>query len=363
MNPTHSIPVPLAALLFSIAALTPVHCQDTTGRQPTPQQIETQAKALLARMSTEEKVLQLLSYVPNGVPRLGIPNLAAGEVFHGVVTNGATCFPQSIALGATWDPELLGQVATVIAKEARAVGLDQGFAPMLGLARDPRWGRVEESYGEDPWLVSRMAVAYINGLQGQGADRFSRDHIIATPKHFVADGEPWAGANGEDYDVSERVLREIFMHPFEAAVKEAGTALDHAGASWIKRRSLSRQLVAPRHRLRKEWGFDGFVTSDMGDIPKLAGGHKYVPSSADAAMAALAAGVDMELVGNIYKSLPGSISAGKLSMDVLDRAALRVLKSKIELLGPWRAGCLAGSRLWRIRGKYKTGHHRLQGRG
>jgi beta-glucosidase len=296
-------------------------------------QAEAQAKQLLAKMTIEEKVLQLLSYRPNGVPRLGIPSLEAGEVLHGVVAEGATCFPQSIALGATWDPDLVGQVATVIAKEARAVGLDQGFAPMLGLARDPRWGRVEESYGEDPWLVSRMAVAYINGLQGQGADRFGPDHIIATPKHFVADGEPWAGANGEDYDISERILREIYMPPFEAAVKEA-----HAGSIMPAHHGLNG---VPCHAnawlldtvLRREWGFDGFVTSDMGDIPKLAGGHKYVRTPADAAIAALTAGVDMELIGNVYKTLPDSIRAGKLSVDVLDRAALRVLESKIEILG------------------------------
>jgi beta-glucosidase len=316
-----------------LLACSAVRSADTPAGKPTARQIEAQAGELLAKMTTEEKVLQLLSYRPNGVPRLGIPHLEAGEVLHGAVTDGATCFPQSIALGATWDPELIGRIATVIAGEARAAGLHQGFAPMLGLARDPRWGRVEESYGEDPWLVSRIAVAYINGLQGQGADRFNRDHIIATPKHFVADGEPWAGANGEDYDVSERVLREIFMQPFEAAVKEAGTRSimpGHHGLNGVPCHANSWLLDTV---LRKEWGFDGFVTSDMGDIPKLAGGHKYVPSSDDAAVAALVAGVDMELVGNIYKSLPGSISAGKLSMDVLDRAALRVLKSKIELLG------------------------------
>lgn len=176
-------------------------------------------------------------------------------------------------------------------------------------------------------------MAYINGLQGEGAERFGKDHIIATPKHFVADGEPWAGANGEDYDVSERILREDYMQPFEAAVKEA-----HTGSIMPAHHALNG---VPCHAnawllatvLRGEWGFDGFVTSDMGDIPKLAGGHKYVPTPADAAVAALEAGVDMELIGSVYKSLPDSIKAGKLPMAVLDRAALRVLKSKIELLG------------------------------
>ena len=128
------------------------------------------AKLLLKEMTIEEKVLQLLSFVSNGVPRLGVPNMTAYETLHGVVSNGCTSFPQSIAMGATFDPDLLKEVAKIIAKEARAVGVTQSFSPMLGVARDPRWGRVEESYGEDPLLVSRMGVAYINGLQGEGVN-------------------------------------------------------------------------------------------------------------------------------------------------------------------------------------------------
>ena len=156
----------------------------------TDAQADVQVTQLLHKMTTGEKLLQLLSYCPNGVPRLGIPNLQAGEALHGVVTGGATSFPQSIALGATWDPALMEQIGVVIGQEARAVGVHQIFAPMLGLARDPRWGRVEETYGEDPYLVSRMGVAYIEGVQGVGAERFGPDKVIATPKHLVADGEP-----------------------------------------------------------------------------------------------------------------------------------------------------------------------------
>jgi len=146
------------------------------------------ATDLLSKMTLEEKQRQLLAYCPNGVPRLGIPNLQAGEALHGVVSDGCTSFPMSIALGATWDPDLMKQIGTTVGAEARAVGLDQVFAPMLGLARDARWGRVEESYGEDPYLVSRIGASYIEGLQGMGPDRFGPNHIIATAKHFVADG-------------------------------------------------------------------------------------------------------------------------------------------------------------------------------
>lgn len=293
-----------------------------------------QADELLAKMTTEEKQMQLLSYCPNGVPRLGIPTLNAGEVLHGVVSKGCTSFPMSIALGATWDPDLMKQIGTVVSAEARAVGTEQGFAPMLGLARDPRWGRVEESYGEDPYLVSQIGTAYIEGLQGMGEDRFSPNHIIATPKHFVADGEPWAGANGEDYEISERVLREIYFPPFESAVKVA-----HTGSLMPAHHALNG---VPCHAnvwlldtvLRQEWGFKGFITSDMGDIPKLAGGHKFARDNSDAAVKALSAGVDMELVGNLYKGALGdAIKANQISIDVINRAAKRVLCEKIQLLG------------------------------
>jgi beta-glucosidase len=294
---------------------------------------------LLRKMTLEEKVLQLLVNPPNGVPRLGIPNLRWGEVLHGVVGDGATAFPQAIAMGSTWDPALIREMGRVVAKEARALGVQQGYAPMLGLARDPRWGRVEESYGEDPYLTSQLGVAYIEGLQGVGADRLGPDHIFATPKHFVADGEPWAGANGEDYEISERVLREVYMQPFEAAVKvahaESIMPAHHAinGVPCHANQWLLQQV------LRKEWGFTGFVTSDMGDIPKLYDGHHYARSYEDAVVMSLEAGVDMELDGgpvsdHVYAKFIGdAVRQGKLPMSVLDHAVTEVLKPKIQLLG------------------------------
>jgi beta-glucosidase len=289
-------------------------------------------------MTVEEKTLQLLAYQPNGVPRLGIPDLETCEMLHGVLSDGATCFPQAIAMGAMWDPDLMERIAAAGAREARALGLGQAFAPMLGLARDPRWGRVEESYGEDPYLVSRDGVAYINGMQGTGADRFGPDHIIATAKHFVADGEPFAGENGEDIETSERVLREFFMRPFEAAVRES-----HVGSVMPAHHAING---VPCHAnpwlldevLRKEWGFDGFVVSDMADVPKLysLGGdwaHRYATSPDDAAIRAFNAGVDMELVGDLYKGLPDAMRSGRVSVEVFDRSVRRVLTLKLRLLG------------------------------
>jgi beta-glucosidase len=294
---------------------------------------------LMSRMTLEEKILQLLENPPNGVPRLGIPDLRWGEVLHGAVSDGATSFPQAIAMGSTWDPALIQAMGTVVAQEARAVGIDQGYAPMLGLARDPRWGRVEESYGEDPYLVAQTGVAYIEGLQGTGADRLNADHILATPKHFAADGEPWAGANGEDFETSERTLREVYFFPFEAAVKVA-----HAEAIMPAHHAING---VPSHAnpwllhdvLRKEWGFQGFTVSDMGDIPKLYDGHRYARSYEDAAAKALNAGVDQELEGgaiseHVYAKYFGqALTEGKISMATIDAAVSRVLHAKIKLLG------------------------------
>jgi beta-glucosidase len=294
---------------------------------------------LMARMTLQEKLLQLIVNPPNGVPRLGIPDLRWGEVLHGVVSDGATSFPQAIAMGSTWDPGLIRAMGGVVAQEARAVGIDQGYAPMLGLARDPRWGRVEESYGEDPYLVAQLGVAYIEGLQGTDAEHLDANHILATPKHFAADGEPWAGANGEDYETSERTLREVYFPPFEAAVKVA-----HAEAIMPAHHAING---VPSHAnawllrdvLRKEWGFEGFTVSDMGDIPKLYDGHRYAQSYEDTAVMALNAGVDQELEGgaiadHVYaKYLGQALQEGKVSMATIDAAVSRVLHAKIRLLG------------------------------
>lgn len=294
---------------------------------------------LLPLMTLEEKLLQLLAYRPNGVPRLGIPNLQAGEALHGAVSDGCTSFPQSIALGATFDPNLVGQVATVIARESRAVGMAQVYAPMLAVARDPRWGRVEESYGEDPLLVTRMAVAYIQGAQGKGDAMFGRENVITTPKHMLADGEPWSGANGEGFETSDRNLREIHMPPFEAAVRNART-----GSVMPAHHALNGTPCHSNHwlldtLLRKEWGFEGFVTSDMGDIPKLGtgggyGGYRLVRDDYESAIASLNAGVDMELVGKHYMAdILRAVKEGKVPEATVNRAAGRVLRSKIMLLG------------------------------
>ncbi|NIA07940.1 MAG: hypothetical protein GWP14_09980 [Actinobacteria bacterium] len=148
--------------------------------------------------------------------RLKIPALIISECLHGHLSPGATVFPQAVGLASTWNDDLLRKIATTAAKEARTVGVCQAFSPDLDLARDPRWGRVEETYGEDPYLVSRMGVAYVQGLQGEGPN-VDRQHLIATLKHFAAHGSPQGGVNLAPVAVGERELRDTYLEPFRAA--------------------------------------------------------------------------------------------------------------------------------------------------
>lgn len=348
MKPTSCICAALLALLPSLQAAESAGSANPVAPNATDAS-EAEIQTLLEKMSLEEKLLQLLSYQPNGVPRLGIPNLNAGEGLHGVVSDGCTSFPSSIALGATFDPDMVREIGVVIAREARAVGMHQSFSPMLGIARDPRWGRVEETYGEDPLLVTRMGVAYIEGMQGTGSGRFGPEKVITTPKHFVADGEPWAGANGEGFETSDRVLREVHMPPFEAAVKLARTGSIMPAHHSIHGVPCHANDWLLQSLLREEWGFQGFVTSDMGDIPKLGtgggyGGYRMVPGDKESAIASLNAGVDMELIGKHYmKDLPSAIAKGQVAIATVNRSAARVLRAKRELLGFGKPGAEAGA--------------------
>jgi beta-glucosidase len=294
---------------------------------------------LLAQMTLEEKCVQLASQFPNANVRLGIPNMVTGECLHGLMYKDATMFPQAIALGSTWDTDLIERIGTVIAIEARALGFHQCYAPMLGVLRDPRWGRSEECYGEDPHLVSRIGVAFINGLQGKDRQRFDQDHIMATAKHYLADSQPEAGANGAAMDVSEYTLRTVYLPPFRAAVQEA-----HVGSIMPAHHSLNGvPCHANQHILveilRKELGFDGIIVSDNNDIKHLNDYLKYAGSTVEAAKLALEATVDMELIINAVwaeKKLYGpplveAVKAGAIPVQLVDNAVKRVLKAKIML--------------------------------
>jgi len=262
---------------------------------------------------------------------LGIPGLFQGEALHGYMSNGATSFPQVLGLASTWDPELVHQVFTAAADEMASTGTNQAFTPVLDLARDPRWGRTEETYGEDPYLVSRMGVAAIEGLQGTNF-MIDRHHVLATAKHFAAHGQPEGGRNTAPGNFSERILRETFLVPFQAAVEEAQVGSIMASYNEIDGipNHINRWLLDKV--LRQEWGFRGYVTSDGGGLQMLVETHHVAADNADAARKSLAAGVDLDLSdGSVFATLVDQVREGKVPESEVDRAVARVLAAKFRL--------------------------------
>ncbi len=256
--------------------------------------------------------------------RLGIPFMIHDEGLHGLVGKDATSFPQAIGLASTWDTSLVHEVAGVIARETRSRGIRQLLSPVINIARDARWGRVEETYGEDPLLTSRMGVAFCRGLYENG--------VISTPKHFAAN----VGDGGRDsYPVhfSERLLREVYFPAFKACVQEG-----HAGSVMAAYNALdgipcSANPWLLTDLLRKEWGFTGFVVSDYGSVSGIMSMHHTAPNEKETARLALTAGLDVELPGiYIYgKGLHEAALDGSVSRAVIDRAARRILESKFRL--------------------------------
>jgi len=263
--------------------------------------------------------------------RLGIPMLFMGEALHGYMAYGSTSFPQVLGLASTWDPELVQQVFTAAGDEMASAGTHQAFTPVLDLARDPRWGRTEETYGEDPYLVSRMAVAAVNGLQGTSWS-IDRHHVIATAKHFAVHGQPEGGTNTAPGNYSERIIRESFLVPFQAAVEEA-----HAGSMMVSYNEIDGIPSHINHWLldrvlRQEWGFQGYVTSDGNGLQMLVETHHVAADKAEAARKALAAGVDFDLSdGSVYATLVDQVKQGLVPESEVDLAVSRVLATKFRL--------------------------------
>jgi len=263
--------------------------------------------------------------------RLGIPNLFMGEALHGFMANGSTSFPQALGLASTWDPDLVRQLFSAASDEMASAGVRQAFTPVLDLGRDPRWGRTEETYGEDPYLVSRMAVAAVEGLQGT-TYLIDEHHVIATAKHFAAHGQPEGGRNTAPANYSERILREEFFLPFQAAVEEG-----HAGSVMASYNEINGVPSHINHWLlddvlRKEWGFDGYVVSDGSGLQMLVETHHVAADFAEAARKALAAGVDFDLSdGAVYRTLVDQVKQGKVAEADVDRAVSRVLAAKFRL--------------------------------
>ena len=261
--------------------------------------------------------------------RLHIPAIIHEECLSGLMAWGGTTFPQAIGLASTWNPDLVEKVASTIRRQMRAVGAHQGLAPVLDVARDPRWGRVEETYGEEPYLVASMGVSYVRGLQGE--DWKSR--VLATPKHFAAHGFPEGGRNCAPVHVGVREFREVFLLPFEAAVRVAGALSIMSAYHDIDGVPCTASKTLLTDILRGEWGFQGIVVSDYGAIHMLHSFHMIASDLKQAAVKALEAGVDVELpMAQCYmEPLLEALKDGLISEATVDVAVSRVLRIKFLL--------------------------------
>lgn len=263
--------------------------------------------------------------------RLGIPALFIEEGLHGFDTG--TVFPAPIGLAATWDPRIAEQTGAAIASEARATGVAMILAPVLDLARDPRWGRVEEDFGEDPYLSGQLGLAWVRGAQGESLDS---DHsVVAEPKHFAGHGSPEGGTNTSPVHIGERELRSIMLKPFEPAIREGHAMGVMAAYHEIDGIPVTADALLLKTILRGEWGFQGFVLSDLGAIRRLYTVHRVAASPADASCMAVRSGVDMQFYDfphDVFqKALVDCVHKGLLPEADLDRAVRSVLRVKFEL--------------------------------
>jgi beta-glucosidase len=263
--------------------------------------------------------------------RLGIPALFIEEGLHGFDTG--TVFPAPIGLAATWNPQIAQQTSAAIAAEVRATGVDMILAPVLDLAQDPRWGRLEEDFGEDPYLTGQFGLAYVRGAQG---DSLNTDHtVIAEPKHFVGHGVPEGGTNTSPVHIGERELRMVMLRPFEPAIREGHAMGVMAAYHEIDGIPMTADPFLLKTVLRKEWGFQGFVLSDLGAIQRLYTVHHVAASLPEAACMAIRSGVDMQfydLDHDLFqKALIDCVHDGSLPTADLDRAVRSVLRVKFSL--------------------------------
>jgi beta-glucosidase len=261
--------------------------------------------------------------------RLGIPALIHEESCAGYLTRGADVFPQAIGVASTFDPSVPERMGEIIREQMLALGARQALAPLLDVARDPRWGRTEETFGEDRYLTSRMGLAYIRGLQGP-----SMEHgIVATAKHFVGYGVTEGGMNWSPAHIPPREMAEVFLYPFEVAVREGGLRSIMPGYHELDGVPCHTDAWLLGQLLREEWGFDGIVVSDYCGINQVFDYHRAARDKNDAAHAALAAGVDVELPStDCYgEPLVEVVERGQVDVSLVDRALVRVLRIKFEL--------------------------------
>ncbi|MDR3674925.1 MAG: glycoside hydrolase family 3 C-terminal domain-containing protein [Acidobacteriota bacterium] len=332
--------IPIAGLIF-LAAPRPSASEAIAPYRDLSLPVAARVNDLVSRMTLDEKMAQLV-YTSPVIDRLGIPAYNWGnECLHGVAQAGvATVFPQSIGLGATWDAPLIHSVAEAISDEGRAKyhdALRQNrqrkyygltfFSPNVNIFRDPRWGRGQETYGEDPYLTARLGVAYVQGLQGDDPHYLK---VVSTPKHFAAHSGPEPERHRFNAQMDERDLRETYLPAFEACLRE-GKAFAVMGAY----SRLNGEADCASHKLldeilRREWGFRGYVVSDCQGIRDIFENHHLASSVEEASAMALKAGCDLNC-GNEYMSLPAALKQGLVSEADVDTALKRLLEARFRL--------------------------------
>ena len=336
-----SYPVIAIALILLVVS-GPLATQTSKARYLDPSlPIARRVDDLVSRMTLEEKVSQMMNVAP-AIPRLGIPEYDWwNEALHGVAASGiATVFPQAIGLGATFDPKLISQVATVISEEARAKYHEaqrQGnrnrfygltfWSPNINIFRDPRWGRGQETYGEDPYLTGRLGVEFVKGLQGNDPKYLK---VVSTPKHYAVHSGPEPERHRFDAAAVERDLRETYLPAFRSTVMEARAA----SVMCAYNRTNGEPCCANTHLLgdilRGEWGFDGYIVSDCGAIEDIYQRHHFVKTAEEAAALAVKRGTDLEC-GDTYKSLVSAVKQGLISEAEIDRALKRLFEARFKL--------------------------------
>ncbi|MEL0653183.1 glycoside hydrolase family 3 C-terminal domain-containing protein [Algibacter sp. TI.3.09] len=306
--------------------------------------IETRVQDLLEQLTVEEKISMLVS-TAEAIPRLDVEKYYHGnEALHGVVKGGRfTVFPQAVALAATWNSDLIYNVSSAISDEARAKwnfynqGKDQKnvysdlltfWSPTINMARDPRWGRTPETYGEDPYLTSEIGVAFVKGLQGNDENYLK---VVSTPKHFVANNQE-DNRFAYNANISERALREYYFPAYKAAVQEGNAQSIMSAYNAINGVPSTANNWLLNTVLRDEWGFKGYVVSDCGAPTYLVKSHKYVDTKELAAKAAIEAGLDLECGNDIYaKYLLSAYKKGLVSEENINKATARVLTARFKL--------------------------------
>jgi len=268
--------------------------------------------------------------------RLGIPAIQIAECLHGQLAFGATIFPQAIAQGSTWNTALIKKMGEVIAKEATESGVDQALSPLFDLARDPRYGRVEECFGEDPFHVAEMGKAFVIGMQGPPEitkTHIPDNHLMCTAKHFVAYSTPIAGINLGPNEVGERSLRDLHLYPFKKAVQDANIYSVMPSYNEVNGIPLHAHKHYIRDILREEYGFNGYIFSDYGAVHMLEFFHKVSDNKQETALQAINAGIDLEAplpYAYSHSVLKGLVEKGELDVKLIDEAVGNILSAKFK---------------------------------